>query len=553
MVLRCTTVSLILLPIATYFVHSYNLGASYAQARDVRALEGHETALPLYQDILSRNPNDCTAASLIAGNEHTPKLQDKACGCSSIDDVRRIRSLQKVLLESDFTRKGVAELFGVESEKSFVAGPIYVKPVVAGTSCPEPLSTSDSPLKCLVKMFLLGFCERRAVLNSVFGDIQIVDLLLELGLAFPCTSRSIGSKELIVPYVQIFPMDAPVQVEQRNGYIRHDQDPEHLFFATDFHPSVLSSTTVGTNNDGAVMYIGPDSLALVQHMPQLSPAAGRPTRVLDLCCGSGIQAITALAVLSSIDSVAEATCVDINGRALRFTEFNSILNGLSERVTLQIGDLSQVMIDGNNHLLRKLKERSNTFDILLSNPPFLPVPAFDESNEVVVSIARRYGFFSDGGSNGELILQSILKSCSSLMNDHSIIGIVSEFMNPGVALCDKIEQWWNQQTSLLVTAKGILFTNEYPISGKEYAARRAANDAEAAEWMNHLTQLQIELISPGLLFIRTERTAHDAIHATKRLQIEHLKVPKTADGSIWTPYNKNALIFTCDALKNLNQ
>ena len=52
------------------------------------------------------------------------------------------------------------------------------------------------------------------------------------------------------------------------------------------------------------------------------------------------------------------------------------------------------------------------------------MPAFDENNEAIADIARRHGFFSDGGSNGELILQIALQICSGLVNDNSFIGIV---------------------------------------------------------------------------------------------------------------------------------
>ena len=50
----------------------------------------------------------------------------------------------------------------------------------------------------------------------------------------------------------------------------------------------------------------------------------------------------------------EATCVDKNERALRFTRFHSILDGFCEKIT-QIGDLSQ-LLDENNPLLCDLKK-----------------------------------------------------------------------------------------------------------------------------------------------------------------------------------------------------
>ena len=61
-----------------------------------------------------------------------------------------------------------------------------------------------------------------------------------------------------------------------------------LLLMPDVHPNIVSSTTVGIKGDGAVVYIGPNSLAMVQHMLPLLPASGGPTRILDLSCGSGI-------------------------------------------------------------------------------------------------------------------------------------------------------------------------------------------------------------------------------------------------------------------------
>ena len=91
------------------------------------------------------------------------------------------------------------------------------------------------------------------------------------------------------------------------------------------------------------MYIGADSLALVHHLhanfmqfcsSRSSPNSDSPFRLLDCCTGSGVQALATLSMLELLPfpechkgKEVHAVAVDINPRALRFTEFNSILNG----------------------------------------------------------------------------------------------------------------------------------------------------------------------------------------------------------------------------------
>ena len=47
---------------------------------------------------------------------------------------------------------------------------------------------------------------------------------------------------------------------------------------------------------------------------------------------------------------------------------------------------------------------------------------------------------------------------------------------------------------MLLAATGILFMNKYPLSGVEYATRRAINDVEAREWVSHLKQMQVSIV-----------------------------------------------------------
>ena len=78
-----------------------------------------------------------------------------------------------------------------------------------------------------------------------------------------------------------------------------------------------------------------------------------PCRVLDLCTGTGVLAITAAR------EGAEVTAVDLSRRALACTRVNSMLNGV--RVEALRGDLFEPV-------------RGRLFDVVVTNPPYVPGP-----------------------------------------------------------------------------------------------------------------------------------------------------------------------------------
>jgi release factor glutamine methyltransferase len=93
----------------------------------------------------------------------------------------------------------------------------------------------------------------------------------------------------------------------------------------------------------------PDSWMLARALAAEGLAPG--ARVLDVCTGSGVLAITAA------QRGAHATAVDVSRRAVLCARFNARLNGV--RVRAVRGDLVEAVGD----------ER---FDAIVSNPPYLP-------------------------------------------------------------------------------------------------------------------------------------------------------------------------------------
>lgn len=135
-----------------------------------------------------------------------------------------------------------------------------------------------------------------------------------------------------------------------------------------------------------VMYLSVDSFALLTSAPRQPPAS----RLLDLCCGSGIQGLVALRTYAE-----HATFVDVNPRALNFAAFNAHLNGFGDRASFVAGNVCEPTL---------LSGREGTFDVVLMNPPFVPNPS---------KVASAFGpLYSGGGADGQLVLAAALKRCA---------------------------------------------------------------------------------------------------------------------------------------------
>ena len=464
---------------------------------------------------------------------------------------------------------------------------------------------------------------RNTLVSSLLGSHETVELFERLGLLHSCVVDPL----LMVPYVSIFPLE--IRTPDFSNCNHHERSrnsqQQSLFFVTDWHPTVLATTTVGAENHGAVMYIGPDSLALVAHWPLIlsqtlqnqeekstlsssSNASGCSLRILDFGCGSGIQALSMISILGACGIRAKATCVDINKRALQFTRFNAMINDLDDNVETLEGDVvtwdEAMNSSGQNqnrssNILLSLNHvvEAAPYDIVLANPPFVPVPQSEvecgakeyESQEQDVPVrdssdifSKRYGLFSGGGASGEAVLRSILRLTPSLLSDSlgATVGIVSEFMNPDSTLPRKVQNWWRSSvarstdqrrnnrvgherndasSSTCIPSVGIVFTNQYPVSAHVYASRRAGNDKQEMErWEKHLENEGIFSISPGLLFIFrcTNQPRHDECISMSRnqrnspsLRLHHFMVPKSSLGSVWTPHNYEAVKFAIQKIK----
>lgn len=134
----------------------------------------------------------------------------------------------------------------------------------------------------------------------------------------------------------------------------------------------------------APVYIGPDSLTLAAALP----LHRQWRRCLDLCTGGGIQAIMLAAAAQQV------VAVEIDELAANAARFNAALNAVEDRVEVHHGSLYEPVPPG-------------PYDLIVSNPPFLPVPE-----------GVHHALAGHGGEDGLSVLGPLLEGIPARLSDH---------------------------------------------------------------------------------------------------------------------------------------
>lgn len=138
------------------------------------------------------------------------------------------------------------------------------------------------------------------------------------------------------------------------------------------------------------LYFGPDSVGLAR---RLRPIIGG--EALDLCSGPGIQGL----ILAQAGMT--VTAVDINPIASGLCEFNAAVNGLNKKLSVVTGDLYDPI------------HPSKKFDLIVANPPLLPIP-----------LGIPYPFVGNGGPDGLNLTTRILSGAEGRLTSSGTILIV---------------------------------------------------------------------------------------------------------------------------------
>ena len=618
---------------------------TYSEAWRIRIQRGHQDAAIYYRELLLSNARDTSAATRIAASDDSLKMlcEIPRTHTSDAELEKDIADLRTVLKQSHYDHSSIrGHIFNLpvgpilqhtdphsleKYQNHYPFGPIYAKPLQPGqhfdinSLLDETQEAWKSSLKCLTVLFVLSGCIPKEVfLRAIYDGQCTLTLLTRLGLVFtfsdPATIKN--SQEWIVPLVHLFPLDVPDLIIGNNEARQcHNGQGKSLVLMTDLHPNVIGMTSIpkaqhneNMDEDGMVMYIGPDSLALVQNLhasfmqywnSRLRCSPNEPFRLVDFCTGSGVQALAVIAMLELLPSSEFtkiqagkiiASAVDINQRALKFTRFNALLNGYEvltdqtkecndnndskTKIRTIFGDLLRKEASNGKYLLDELHmgrsyqqtslKQHGMFDMLLANPPFIPTPPKVSDNSVLSTYNRNasdnlpiYGLFSSGGEDGEECLRAIIQIAPELLKNDGVAAIVSEFMNPPSPnqtvldlrldkqnLCSKIKIWWRCSNGSNALY-GVLFTNEYPVSSAIYAGRRAMpDDSEDAK----LWKDHLKRRKIHTISPGLLFLRHGSIVDDKSTLL-HYVIPRTRLGSVWTPRNFLAVEYIMRVLSKI--
>ena len=284
----------------------------------------------------------------------------------------------------------------------------------------------NEALNILTYLFLFGISLTQKEVSTGLGGDEFVKILFQARIL----RKNPVDNSCVIGEVQIYPLSMDTFEETKDPKSQQSS----LLFMTDW-----SMESLRLPRD-AVMAIGYDSLELI------ALASGKDvfataredshSRVLDLCCGCGIQGIFAakksIAASPTPEIHSELISMDINKRACFFVTGNACLNGLGYgadnfHIFAVEGDLYKpIHLDSVKQHSEDDFSVIGRFGCILCNPPFVAVP-FAKVLEMAPAL-----YSAGGGYDGMQLLRKILKNCFNVLNkdgtDRSIL-MVTELPN----------------------------------------------------------------------------------------------------------------------------
>ena len=189
----------------------------------------------------------------------------------------------------------------------------------------------------------------------------------------------------------------PAQQEAYSQLVARHADGEPLAYITGFQP--FCNLDISITPD--VLIPRPETEELVEWAAHFfNPAA--PLKILDLCTGSGCIALALAAQLPH----ACVTAVDISPRALQVARHNAQRLKLQEKINFIESDLWK-NVQGN-------------FDIIVSNPPYIPS---EELPALMREVQAEPALALDGGPDGLRLTRQIIRRAGRFTHAGSILGL----------------------------------------------------------------------------------------------------------------------------------
>ena len=144
-----------------------------------------------------------------------------------------------------------------------------------------------------------------------------------------------------------------------------------------------------------------------------------PLRVVDVCTGSGCIACS----LASEYPASRVVALDIAPQALALARLNVNELGLEDRIEVRESDLMTALTE----------EEQGTFDLVISNPPYVPTAVVDGLSAEVIDYEPRLAL--DGGNDGLDLYRRLLPEARRALRPGGVLAVELFEENLDAAAC----------------------------------------------------------------------------------------------------------------------
>ena len=381
--------------------------------------------------------------------------------------------LAKDLRSVGYTVDGVAGLLGDSANSAL--GRDQLIPALIVTEAAAKADPAAAALAAVVRLWLLAVPQKTEVLDAALPGIR-TEGLLTLGLVEPAVSTgsdggTVKAKADLRPYG--WNSDAETEADGSGGV--------ELWVASD----LAAHQQPGVLRHDHVLGIGQASTTLVR-----TTIRRQVGKALDLGTGCGIQSFHLL------HHAEHVTATDISARALAFTRFNLLLNAealdldparLEDRVSLRLGSLLEPVA-------------GETFDLVVSNPPFVITP-----RSVGEGAADQFTY-RDGGLPGDDIVASLVRDLPSVLAPAGTAQLLGNWeVAAGTPWQERPQSWAGPDVDAWFIQRELVGPEQYAETWLQDASeardRQHYQDAYAA-YLDDFASRNVEGIGFGMIYLR---------------------------------------------------
>ncbi|MBO3088359.1 DUF7059 domain-containing protein [Cellulomonas dongxiuzhuiae] len=364
-----------------------------------------------------------------------------------------VDALRADLAAADFTVEHVDELLGPVAAGALTRGEVL--PALRATA--PGTASGSAPAAVLTRAFLLGVPVRAAALQTALPSVGVAGAR-RLGLV---DLAGHGDDDDVAALVDLRPYAASDGAGDAAWWVASD---------------LGELATGGPLRTDHVLGVGGASLTLAQ-----ATVRDPRRRVLDLGTGCGVQA------LHASRHAAHVVATDLSTRALAFARFTTALAGLGDdRVELRAGSMLEPVA-------------GDTFDLVVSNPPFVitprrgDVPAYD---------------YRDGGRAGDDLVRDLVTDVGSVLAPGGVAQLLANW-----EVRDGEE--WHERIGAWVDASGLdawvvlrdqqdpaQYAETWIRDGGTTPADRATWTARYGAWLDDLASRDVASVGFGVVTLR---------------------------------------------------